>query len=384
MSIPSRDSLTAQAIEQTGLSDFGNTWLFANIDALIPSLNAQAQLSEAGLYGAQHMIVSGLVNRLRHVELIKQNPQILDEEINVAAVLTGLPRTGSTMLHRMLAAAPNLTGVRWYEAQNYVPLPSEVRGDPSPRREAAKGILAYMLEAIPDLMSIHPMSIDQPDEEVIILGQLFSSSMIESTYYVPDYAAWLSGQDPRPAYDDLVDILKSLQWQDSSRQGKSWVLKTPGHLMALGTVLDVFPEAKIIMTHRDPVSTLPSYCSMEASLYSLSSETISNANIGAYWFDRLYQWLESFMSVRAKAEPARFMDIDYQHMVSDPVAIGRQVLDFANIPISPEIEAGMSGWIDANKREHRAAHKYSLEDFSLTQEGIRTHYKTYIAKFVSI
>ena len=102
--VPNRDNLAALAMEQTGLSDFGETWFFDNIDVLIPSLNSQAQLSDAGVYGAQTMIVSGLVNRLRHKELIKRNPEIMDEQVNVKAVLTGLPRTGSTMLHRMLAA----------------------------------------------------------------------------------------------------------------------------------------------------------------------------------------------------------------------------------------------------------------------------------------
>lgn len=136
MTVPNRETLIAQATEQTGLSDFGDTWFFGHIDKLIPSLNSQAHLSPAGVYGAQHMITSALVSRLRHVELIKQNPEILDEKVSVTAVLTGLPRTGSTMLHRMLAAAPNLTGVKWYETQNYVPLPGETRGNPAPRKEA--------------------------------------------------------------------------------------------------------------------------------------------------------------------------------------------------------------------------------------------------------
>ena len=116
--VPSRDALIVQAKEQTELSDFGDEWFFENIDALIPSLNKQAKLSTEGSYGAQHMIVSGLVNRLRHVQYVKDNPEIVQEQVSVRAVLTGLPRTGSTMLHRMLSAAPNLTGVRWYETQN--------------------------------------------------------------------------------------------------------------------------------------------------------------------------------------------------------------------------------------------------------------------------
>lgn len=380
--VPDRESLIAQAAGQTGLSDFGDDWFFANIDALIPSLNKQAKLSAEGIYGAQHMIVSGLVNRLRHVQLVKDNLEILNEQVNVTAVLTGLPRTGSTMLHRMLAAAPKLTGVRWYETQNYVPLEGEVRGNPAPRLEAAKGVLAYMLEAIPELMSIHPMDIEQPDEEVIILGQLFSSSMIESTYFVPDYAEWLSGQDPRKAYDDLIQILQSLQWQDPSRKGKSWVLKTPGHLMGLQTVLEVFPDAKIVMTHRNPVSTIPSYCSMEASLYKMGSTDISNAEIGSYWMKRLKDWLDNFMAVRANADSDRFIDVNYKSLLTASSQEGMRVLSAAGIPMSSEIKTGMEEWIEANRREHRAAHKYSLQDFGLDEDDIRTKYGDYISQYV--
>ena len=380
--VPSRDALIVQAKEQTELSDFGDEWFFENIDALIPSLNKQAKLSTEGSYGAQHMIVSGLVNRLRHVQYVKDNPEIVQEQVSVRAVLTGLPRTGSTMLHRMLSAAPNLTGVRWYETQNYVPLDGETRGDPAPRLEAAKGVLAYMLEKIPELMSIHPMDIRQPDEEVIILGQLFSSSMIESTYFVPDYAVWLSEQSPRKAYEDLIDILKSLQWQDPTRQGKSWVLKTPGHLMGLQTVLDVFPDAKIVMTHRDPVFTIPSYCSMEASLYKMGSDDILNTEIGAYWIVRLKAWLDNFMQVRAKANKDRFIDVNYKTLLSSPSEEGLRVLDAAGLSSSKEIKDGMEDWIEANRREHRAAHKYNLNTFGLDEDEIRVKYGDYISQYV--
>lgn len=382
MSLPDKDTLIAEATSQTGLTDFGDTWFFTNIDALIPALNSQAQLSPAGIFGAQHMIVSSLVKRLRHVALLKQHPEILDEDVNVAAILTGLPRTGSTMLHRMLAAAPELTALKWYEAQNYVPLENEERGQPAPRIEAAEGILAYMLDVIPELMSIHPMSTTQPDEEVIIMGQLFSSSMIESTYYVPDYAKWLSRQDARPAYQDLIEILQSLQWQNPSRRGKSWVLKTPGHLMALDTVLDVFPDAKIVMTHRDPVSTVPSYCSMEASLYKLGTESVSNDMIGAFWVNRLHEWLSHFMNVRQSAGDGRFIDINYKDLLRGPAEQGARVLEFAGIPMSDAIKSGMSDWIEANKREHRAAHKYSLEDFGLSEKQVKSKFDKYISHYV--
>lgn len=382
MTISTKDTLISQAVSNTGLTDFGEDWFFDHIDVLIPALNDQAQLSETGEYGAQLMIQSALERRLRHIDLIKKHPEILDETVKVKCVLSGLPRSGSTMFHRMLASAKDLTAIRWYETQNYVPLPGENRGDPTPRKEAAKGILDYMLQVIPELMSIHPMSIDQPDEEVIILGQLFSSSMIESTYYVPDYADWLWKQDPRQAYEDLIVILKSLQWQDPSRRGKEWVLKTPGHLMSMPTALDVFPNAKIVMTHRDPIKTVPSYCSMMASLYKMGSETITKKLIGEFWPARLKQWLDKFMATRTNMNANRFIDVDYNEQLADPITMASRVLEQSGLVMTDELKAGMSDWIEANKREHRAPHKYTLEDFGLSQSQIETRFATYRNQYV--
>lgn len=382
MTIPIKDTFIAQAKSNTDLTDFGDDWFLAHLDMLIPALNGQAQLNEAGEYGAQAMIQSALERRLRHVGLIKQHPEILEEDVKVKCVLSGLPRSGSTMFHRMLASAESLTAVRWYETQNYVPLPGEKHGDPTPRKEAAKGILDYMLEAIPELMSIHPMSIDQPDEEVIILGQLFSSSMIESTYHVPDYADWLWDQNPKQAYEDLIVILKSLQWQDPSRRGKEWVLKTPGHLMSMPTVLDVFPDSKIVMTHRDPVQTVPSYCSMMASLYKMGSASITNELIGEFWPARLKQWLDRFMAARTEMNADRFIDVDYNEQLSNPISIAGQVLEKSGLDMTDELKAGMSDWIEANKREHRAPHKYELADFDLSRSEIETQFTAYRNKYI--
>jgi LPS sulfotransferase NodH len=380
--VPDRATLVARACADTGLSDFGDTWFFANIDALIPALNSEARLSEAGVGSASAMIVNGLVNRLRHVELVKRHPEILDETVEVAAVVVGLPRTGSTMLHRMLASAPGMTGTRWFETQNYSPMPGEGRGETHQRREVAKGFLDYMLATIPDLMSIHPMSIDQPDEELIILGQLYSSTMIEGTYHVPGYARWLTENDRVQCYRDLRQILQSLQWQDPVRAGAKWVLKTPGHLLALDAVIEVFPEAKIVMTHRDPVATVPSYCSMEHSLYQMVSDSVDPASVAAFWVPRLAELLDRFMAVRGQVAGQNFIDVRYADLLGDPIGEGTRVLEAAGIAVTDAVRAGMAEWIEANKREDRAPHKYALEDFGLVRSDVEQRFAAYRAAFL--
>lgn len=380
--VPDRATLVARACADAGLSDFGDTWFFANIDALIPALNEEARLSAAGVASASAMIVNGLVNRLRHVELVKRHPEILDETVEVAAVVVGLPRTGSTMLHRMLASAPGMTGTRWFETQNYSPMPGEGRGKTHLRRKVAKGFLDYMLATIPDLMSIHPMSIDQPDEELIILGQLYSSTMIEGTYHVPGYARWLTENDRVQCYRDLGQILQSLQWQDRGRAGAKWVLKTPGHLLALDAVIEVFPEAKIVMTHRDPVATVPSYCSMEHSLYQMVSDRVDPASVAAFWVPRLAELLDRFMAVRGQVAGQNFIDVRYADLLGDPIGEGTRVLDASGIAVADAVRAGMAEWIEANKREDRAPHKYALEDFGLVRSDIEQRFAAYRAAFL--
>jgi len=380
--VPTRDEMIAEAKARTGLDDLGNTWFLANLDALIPSLNGEAKLSEAGAAYAKETIVNSLVNRLRFIELFRQHPEIDDEKVEVAAVVAGLPRTGSTMLHRMLAAAPGMTGCRWYETKNYAPFPGEKRGDPEPRRAEAKVLLDQMVQAIPDLMSIHPMDIDQPDEELIIMGQLFSSTMIEGTFFVPTFARWLMEHDRIQIYRDLKQILKMLQWWDPSRKGRKWVLKTPGHLMGLDGVVEVFPEAKIVMTHRDPVQTVPSYCSMMYNLYLMTSDQIDRKAVGEVWIDRLAELLNTFVAEREKVHGRNFIDVRYTEQLAEPIKVGRRVLEQAGIAVTPEIEAGMAEWIEANKREDRAPHKYSLEDFGLTRERVEDKFRAYREAFL--
>lgn len=379
--IPGRAALVAEAVAAAGLDDFGDPWLFENLDALISSLNADAQLTSMGAAAARGMILGALGNRLRHVNLLARNPEILQERVRVAAVVVSLPRTGSTMLHRMLASAPGMTGMRWFEAQNYAPLAGERRGDPSPRREAAQAILDYMLTHAPDLMSVHPMSLDQPDEELIALGLLFSSTMAEGTYFVPGFARWLIAHSRTRCYADLRQILQSLQWQDTGRRDARWVLKTPGHLIGLKGVLATFPEARIVMTHRDPLAVVPSFCSMMATLYGMNS-TVDRHTIGAFWLRRLAEWLALFMADRDQADPARFIDVRYSDIVRQPVEEGTRVLKASGIAVTPALVAGMQDWIEANRREDRAPHRYTLEAFGLEREQVEETFAAYRARFL--
>ncbi|KPF92894.1 hypothetical protein IP81_04695 [Novosphingobium sp. AAP83] len=376
-----RATLLDAARERTGLVDFGDTWFFEPMDQYIAAANAEGKLTPAGFGGQTESILKGLASRLRMVEDIKRYPEILDESVEVAAIILGLPRTGSTIFHRLLASAPGMTAIRWYEAQNYAPLPGDEPGNPVARHGYAAAMIEGWLNLSPELASIHPLDPEAPDEEIIILGQLFITTMVEAMTFIPSFAKWLDTYDQAKGFEDLKTILKYLQWQDPARRGRKWVLKSPSHLPYTDAVANAFPEAVLVMTHRDPVEVVPSYVSMEAALYKLNSEH-SDRDVGAFWFPRLAGWMKRFEEARARIGEDRFIDIDYREVAREPLKQAERVLAHIGVPLDDKIEAALAEFMAGNKREQRPMHDYSLERFGLNEDAVREAFASYRARFI--
>jgi len=375
------EHLLELARRRAGLSDFGDMWFIEPMERFIEAANREARLTPAGMAAQTEAIVKGLTSRLRMIEDIRRHPAILDENVEVAGIILGLPRTGSTIFHRLLANAPGLTAIRWYEAQNFAPFPGEKPGEPVERREYARAMIEGWLAAAPELASIHPLDPDAPDEEILILGQMFVSTMIEGMTFVPSFAYWLNGYDQSKGHEDLRTILKYLQWQQPERRGRKWVLKSPSNLPYTEIAAKAFPEALLIMTHRDPIQTVPSYISMQAALYKLSS-TLSDAEVGDFWFPRLVDWMQRFEAARARIGEERFVDIDYREVGREPLVQAEHVLARMGVPIDSSVEAALAEFMAGNQREQRPAHDYSLERFGLDEEEIKRRFADYRARFI--
>ena len=377
-----REALLQQARERAGLADFGDEWFFEPMDHFIEASNREGRLTPAGRASTTEVIVKGLVSRLRMVEDIKRHPEILDEKVDVAGIILGLPRTGSTIFQRLLASAPGMTGLRWYEAQNFAPFPGEERGNPVERRAYAQAMIDGWLQLSPELASIHPLEPDAPDEEILVLGQMFVSTMIEGMNYVPSFTRWLNTYDQSKGHEDLKTILKYLQWQDPSRKGRKWILKSPSNLPYAEVAAKAFPNALLIMTHRDPLQTVPSYVSMQAALYKLSA-TLTDAEVGAFWFPRLVEWMRMFEAARERIGEDRFIDIDYREVGKEPMAQAERVLSRMGIPVDAQLEEVLAEFLAGNKREQRPMHDYSLERFGLDEEAIKREFATYRERYIS-
>jgi len=216
---------------------------------------------------------------------------------------------------------------------------------------------------------------------VMLLEQAFVSSAPESYMHVPSYGAWLEGTDQSPAYLELRRILQMLTWQQPARRAKKWILKTPHHLTALDTVAQVFPEAKIVMPHRDPLKTVVSWCSLVQTLSAPSSDAIDPKRIGDHWSRRLARNLDRFMKVRDALGAARFVDVNYAALTRAPVSVAMDVLRQIGLSPTADDERRIQAWTVANARDVRSAHHYAPEDFGLSKGQLETLFADYRARF---
>ena len=376
-----REALLQQARTRAGLDDFGDLWFIEPMDHYLEASNSEGRLTPAGHESTTEVIVKGLVSRLRMIDDIKHHPEILDEKVEVAGIILGLPRTGSTIFQRLLASAPGMTGLRWYEAQNFAPFPGEERGNPVERRTYAQAMIDGWLQLAPELASIHPLEPDAPDEEILVLGQMFVSTMVEGMNFVPSFTRWLNDYDQSRGHEDLKTILQYLQWQDPSRRGAKWILKSPSNLPYTELAAKAFPDALLIMTHRDPLQTVPSYVSMQAALYKLSA-TVTDREVGEYWFMRLVEWMRLFEAARVRIGEQRFIDIDYREVGKDPMTQAQRVLSRIGIPTDDRLDEALTEFLAGNKREQRPMHDYSMERFGLDEEAIKREFATYRERYI--
>jgi hypothetical protein len=369
------DALLDAARAKAGLSEFGDEWFTEPLRVLVASLNTEAALSPLGVELSRRRLTALLVDRLRLRALQGEYPAIRDAEVSVAAVICGLPRTGSTLLHRLLAASPKLTSTLSWETSFPIPFPGE-GPDASVRKHRARKQAQLFLELSPDFADLHTVVWDGPEEDVILVDRSFVSMSFDSFYWVPGYGDWLRTADQTPAYRELREWLQVLRWQDRARAGRRWVLKSPHHLTAVDTVLDTFDACKIVMTHRSPANAVPSYASMVRTMSAQYSESVDPVRIGRYWRDRFEATLRDFAAVRA-ARPDRFVDVRYAAMLADPAAQARRVLGEVGLAADASDDRAFAAYLGENRKESHGAHSYAAPDFGLSVEQLERDFAFY-------
>jgi hypothetical protein len=378
------DAVIAAASAVDGLADFGDHSHLEPLERLLWSLEHEADLNALGRSVLYQRVVDTLATRLRVQAWLQRYPEIRDEEIREPLVIVGLPRTGTTMLHRTIAADPRMYAPLWYEVRFPCPaLDWDFTAEGDRRIADARAEMAAMLEANPDLIASHPMDPVGPDEEIMLLEQSFYSYNIQCYANLPSFDAWIEAQDHSPGYEYLRLLLQFLQWQKrrSGQQAERWTLKSPHHLHYMDLLFKVFPDARVVQSHRDPVETIPSLASLIAGVMTIYSDSADPRQIGQVWARKFARGIRPTMAVRQQLGDDRFLDLWFRDTVRQPLVEIQKIYDFLEIALTPEARAEMEQWQAFNRRELRPSHEYTLDQFGLSEAGLNEQFRPYREAF---
>ncbi|MEO1652554.1 MAG: sulfotransferase [Bacteroidota bacterium] len=373
------DDLIRTARRKEKLEDFGPGDFEEPLRRLLQSINEEARLHAFGRMITRIRLINILRNRLRSQYFFKKYPDILAQDSPPIILITGLQRTGTTKLHRLLAAHDAIRALHSWEALN--PAPFLPEGSSSQRRikeaRTSERALKYIAS---DFFAIHPVEHDAPEEEVLLLDNSFISTVPEATMHVPTFASWVEKQDQSPAYEMMLRLIKLLHWQSPA---PFWLLKSPHHLEFLGDVFNTFPDVKVIHTHRAPELTLASFCSMVYHSRRIFSDQVSAEEVGKHWSRKVNRMLQRAMDFREKEASAQFLDIYYENLLQKPLDQLEAIYKFRDIPFLRIEQEKAELLLKRNQQHKYGVHRYALEDFGLREEEIKNNFTTYYQRFLN-
>lgn len=376
------------ARKQTGLSDFGDERFLEPMRQLIRALEEEADLNPLGRFMNRANILRILKHRLYAEDLSKRHPEILERTIPDPVVVVGPARSGTTRLHRLLAADNRFLHLKSWESVNPVPYPESFSARDSqpqetdPRISGIEQGLKAVLYMAPQMNAVHPLGTFEVEEEIGLIQHSFASQLFEVQAHIPSFAEWLMTHDQSHAYEYMLKLMKIIAWYRNDPENKPWVLKTPQYMQDLDELIKIFPNAKLICPHRDPIKVIGSVCSLTWNAIVRDSDSVKPDWIGQEWLTKTERMLHKTMAVRAEQVPAENQyDIQYADITADWQQAMQGIYDFLGIDFDDHAKTGMQGWLNSNTQHKHGAHKYKLEDFGLTSEQVDQQLMFYREQF---
>ena len=367
------EDVVAAAERTTGMTDLGGTAHEEGLRILVEDLNsAEAGLTGKGNYFQRSEVKSALVGRLLTQAQFNQRPEHVDVPIARPIFVMGLPRTGTTALHRLLHADPMAQGLEMWITQYPQPRPSRETWASDPIFTAMQQAFQAHHVASPEYLGIHYMDATSVEECWRLLRQTGKSNSYESLANVPRYTEWLAKQDWTDAYERHKQNLQLIGLNDPE---KRWVLKNPSHMTALDALMTVYPDALIVYTHRDPVTCLASSCSLSAETTAGHSTTFVGETIGRTQLDLWSRAYHAFHEARPKYDQSQFVDVAFSDLRADPLGVTRRVYEHFYLDWTPDVQRAVEE-IDRESKEGAAkpSHSYSLSDYGLTEDEVRARF----------
>ncbi|MGP8059053.1 MAG: sulfotransferase family protein [Acidimicrobiales bacterium] len=375
------DELIAAARANTGLADLGDDWFRESLGRLCDSLNGEAELHLPGRLRARGELQLIMENRLRLVDLWRREPAIADEQIRAPVVLTGLGRSGTTLLHELLDCDPDNRAPLLWEMLHTVPPPPAGGLTDEPRALLMDEEITIMDEMVPAFPSMHEQRGYLPTECIFMFAHQFSSDMFTGLYNVADYTIWRSGVDQSPIYDWHRRMLQTLQW--GAPTGR-FVVKAPSHLAALPLVFATYPDARVVITHRDPLRVIGSLSDLMATLHWMHSDRVDHEILVQFMTMGLELQMDAVTAERDSGvlPEDQIADIVYRDLVGDPVGTVERLYAGWGLEVTPGFRARLEAYVAA-RHANRAGggHDYRFEDTGLDLAEHRALLAAYQERF---
>lgn len=379
-----KDALLEEAAAATGLNDFGDRWFEKPFEVLLDSVKREAQLNAAGEFSAMKMFHHVLRDRLYTQMWFGRHPEILARPLKNPVVIVGPMRSGTTRLHRLLAADQRFAHLRSFETISPVPRPEfeqVLAGEAEDfRPKLAARILKVARLANPRTLSIHPTGAYEPEEELGLVAASMYGMKWEAQWNVPSYAEWCHEESAIPAYRHMANLLRLIGWSQQESSLRPWILKTPQHMLDLPALLEVFPDARLIFTHRDPKQVVGSAASLAWNQTIIYSDHNDPAQTGRDWLGKTATMIARMRAARDAIPRERMIDVQYEDMETDWRGTMERVYRFLDLEMEPAV-AGMEDYLDRSARLKRHPHRYSLAEFGLREDEVNERFADYTETF---
>jgi len=374
----SADELEDGARAATGLDDFGSPYYREGFERTVESLNTEADLSEMGAVIQHATISNALIQRLKIEEAYARHPEMDDGTVGGPVFVIGLPRTGTTALSQLVAADPQFRSLRMWESQAPTPPPEAATQESDPRIAQAEAGLQMLNDMFPLMKSLYNSEPTAPTECQDLMGMSFRTFHFDGVVRVPSYLQWLMGCDMRETYLFHRRVLKLLQWHCPPNL---WHLKTPVHVFALDALVEAYPNAKFMWSHRDPARVMGSVCSLIRYVRSWSSDRDDPVELGAEQLDSWSEGVRRAMDFRRRVGDERFSDVAFSDLQADAVTTLAASYESLGLEFTDAAARSVEQWAREHKPGARGSHDYDLADFGLTPESVRERFTEYLRTY---
>ena len=374
------DVLHAKATAETGLDDFGDDDYRERLDVYLTALQEISGMQPAGIVNHHAQILQWLKNRLLLADLLARHPEIHDIELLAPVVIAGLPRTGTTHLHNLLAAPPTFRTMPYWESNEPFPLPAEAGIEPDPRRTRMDVAVQVINIVMPHFALMHEMTTDHVHEEIQLLANDFSTMLFETLAHVPRWRDYYMAHDQTSHYEYLETQLKAMQFL---RGGRRWLLKSPQHLEQLPVLDKVFPDVFVIFTHRDPAPVTLSMLAMITYSARMYCSPVPVTEIATAWVDRIAVMLGALVRDREVIPLERSIDVYFDEFMADEAAVVAQVYEKTGEQLDERARTAIADYLAGHRRGRLGTVATSPEMFGLDEQDLREPFAPYVARFLA-